>query len=159
MATMGERIKQLRKERGMTQTQLADLLQVTKGTVSTWETGTRVPGFDTLNTISYIFNRSFDYIMGKSDDDKLSFRLDAPIDEFTLTEVEEDLTEYALKYARLDCFGREAVEAVIRAEYNRCRTTKTLTGPANFSGQIRIRGQNKEKNGNGDADNAPEEKA
>ena len=30
------------------------------------------------------------------------------------------MTEYALQYARLDQFGREAVEAIIRAEYNRC---------------------------------------
>ncbi|NCB04186.1 MAG: XRE family transcriptional regulator, partial [Clostridia bacterium] len=36
--TMGERIKQLRKENGMTQTALAEALGVTKGTVSTWET-------------------------------------------------------------------------------------------------------------------------
>lgn len=33
MATMGERIKQLRKENGMTQTALAEALGVTKGTV------------------------------------------------------------------------------------------------------------------------------
>ena len=41
MATMGERIKQLRKENGMTQTALAEALGVTKGTVSTWETNCR----------------------------------------------------------------------------------------------------------------------
>lgn len=35
---MGERIKQLRKEKGMTQIALAQVLHVTKGTVSTWET-------------------------------------------------------------------------------------------------------------------------
>ena len=44
---MGERIKELRKENGMTQTALAEALGITKGTVSTWETDTRTPGFET----------------------------------------------------------------------------------------------------------------
>ena len=43
--TMGERIKELRKENGMTQTALAEALGITKGTVSTWETDTRTPEF------------------------------------------------------------------------------------------------------------------
>ena len=66
--TMGERIKQLRKEKGMTQTDLAMTLNVTKGTVSTWETNSRVPGFETLNALSDLFERRLDYIMGRSDD-------------------------------------------------------------------------------------------
>ena len=43
MATMGERIKELRKANGMTQTELAEKMGVTKGTVSTWETDSRKP--------------------------------------------------------------------------------------------------------------------
>ena len=121
--TMGERIKQLRKEKGMTQTDLAHILNVTKGTVSTWETNSRVPGFETLNALSDLFERRLDYIMGRSDDATPTTQNE---DDLALSQVEADLTEYALKYARLDQYGRDAVEAIIRAEYNRCRAENTL---------------------------------
>ena len=124
--TMGERIKELRKENGMTQTALAEALGITKGTVSTWETDTRTPGFETLSKMSDIFQRRIEYIMGKSDDASAPVMDEASMEDLALSQVEDDLTEYALKYARLDQFGREAVEAVIRAEYNRCRSQNEL---------------------------------
>ena len=134
--TMGERIKQLRKEKGMTQTDLAMTLNVTKGTVSTWETNSRVPGFETLNALSDLFERRLDYIMGRSDDATPTTQNE---DDLALSQVEADLTEYALKYARLDQYGRDAVEAIIRAEYNRCRAENTLCPAAAYSGRISVK--------------------
>ena len=139
MATMGERIKQLRKENGMTQTALAEVLGVTKGTVSTWETNSRTPSFEALDDMSDIFKRSFDYIMGKSDDATPRVQSEENLENLVLSQVEDDLTEYALKYARLDSYGREAVEAIIREEYNRCRNENTLTPAAAYYGSISIR--------------------
>ena len=55
------------------------------------------------------------------------------------TQNENILTEYALKYARLDQYGRSAVEAIIRAEYNRCRCENTLCPAAAYSGHISIK--------------------
>ena len=135
--TMGERIKQLRKEKGMTQTDLAMTLNVTKGTVSTWETNSRVPGFETLNALSDLFERRLDYIMGRSDDATPTTQNE--LVDLALSQVEADLTEYALKYARLDQYGRDAVEAIIRAEYNRCRAENTLCPAAAYSGHISIK--------------------
>ena len=132
--TMGERIKALRKEYGMTQLALANALGITKGTVSTWENNSRTPGFETLSKLSDIFQRSIEYIMGKSDDATPPVR-----DELALSQVEDDLTEYVLKYARLDQFGREAVEAIIRAEYNRCRNQEGLAPAGKYFGRISMR--------------------
>jgi len=137
--TMGERIKQLRKENGLTQTGLAEALGVTKGTVSTWETNSRTPGFETLEMMCDMFHRSLDYIMGRSDDATPVAMSDADMETLALSDVEEDLTEYALKYARLDQFGRDAVEAIIRAEYNRCRLQNTLQAQSAYFGNISIR--------------------
>ena len=50
-----------------------------------------------------------------------------------------DLTEYALKYAPLDPYGRDAVEAIIRAEYNRCRCENTLCPATAYTGHISIK--------------------
>ena len=137
--TMGERIKQLRKEKGMTQTDLAQKLNVTKGTVSTWETNTRVPGFETLTALSDLFERRLDYIMGRSDDATPTTRNEDDLEDLALSQVEADLTEYALKYARLDQYGRDAVEAIIRAEYNRCRAENTLCLAAAYTGHITVK--------------------
>lgn len=137
--TMGERIKQLRKEKGMTQTDLAQTLNVTKGTVSTWETNSRVPGFETLTALCDLFDRRMDYIMGRSDDATPTTQNEEELLYLALSQVEADLTEYALKYARLDQYGRDAVEAIIRAEYNRCRAENTLCPAAAYSGHISIK--------------------
>lgn len=143
--TMGERIKQLRKENGLTQTGLAEALGVTKGTVSTWETNSRTPGFETLNMMSDMFHRSLDYIMGRTDDATPTSVSDEDMEALALSDVEEDLSEYALKYARLDQYGREAVEAIIRAEYNRCRLQNSLQPQSAYFGNISIRRSNAEE--------------
>ena len=48
-------LKELRKERGLTQEQLAEKLGVTNRTVSRWETGTNVPDLDVLIDISEFY--------------------------------------------------------------------------------------------------------
>lgn len=136
--TMGERIKQLRKENGMTQTELAEKLNVTKGTVSTWETNRRMPGFDTLEEMCTLFDRKLSYLMGESDDPRSPALTEEEQELLGIWAVEDDLTEYALKYARLDPYGRAAVEALIREEYDRCREMNTLFSAKEFSGGIRI---------------------
>ena len=67
--TLGERIKELRKKNQLTQVELAQKLNVTKGTVSTWETNSRTPSFDTLEQLCDMFRVGMDYLMGRSDDD------------------------------------------------------------------------------------------
>ena len=55
------------------------------------------------------------------------------------TQNENVLPEYVPKYARLDQYGRSAVEAIIRAEYNRCRCENTLCPATAYSGHIFIK--------------------
>ena len=46
--TLGENICRLRTEKGMSQGDLADLLEVSRQSVSKWETGSSVPELDKL---------------------------------------------------------------------------------------------------------------
>lgn len=62
---IGSRLKELRKDRKMTQTELGDLLNVTKVSVCCYEKGTRTPSLDTLDDLSDIFNVRPDYFLGK----------------------------------------------------------------------------------------------
>ena len=53
-------IKKLRKEKNLTQKQLADMLGVTYQVVSKWERGLNIPDISTLKEISRIFNVDMD---------------------------------------------------------------------------------------------------
>ena len=59
-----ERLKELRKQSNLTQLDFAAIFNVSKGTVSTWETGTRMPPIDTLLAICKYFNCGLDYLFG-----------------------------------------------------------------------------------------------
>ena len=48
----GSLLKELRKEKGMTQEQLAEYLNVSGRTISRWETGANLPDLDLLVTLS-----------------------------------------------------------------------------------------------------------
>ena len=52
---LGSLLKELRKEHGLTQEQLAEKLGVTNRTVSRWETGTNVPDLDILIDLSEFY--------------------------------------------------------------------------------------------------------
>jgi repressor LexA len=62
---LGERIKQLREMRGFTQLQLADKLETSQKTISSYEVGRRIPPSHTLETIATFFGVSIDYLLGK----------------------------------------------------------------------------------------------
>ncbi len=55
-----EKLQMLRKEKGYSQEQLADLLDVSRQAVSKWESGTTYPEMDKLLSICKIFNVSLD---------------------------------------------------------------------------------------------------
>lgn len=61
------RIKQLRKEKNMTQIRLSIELNVSQETVSAYESGKHFPSIPILLKMSEIFNASCDYILGLSD--------------------------------------------------------------------------------------------
>ena len=60
--TFGEKLQQLRKDRGLTQADLAKLAGNTRGTVANWEVNRRIPEAKTMKLIASIFNVSMDYL-------------------------------------------------------------------------------------------------
>ena len=67
MGTFGERLRMLRKEKGMTGQELGKVFNVTKTAVSNWENGNRFPDENILKKISDYFNVSIDYLLGRTD--------------------------------------------------------------------------------------------
>lgn len=64
--SFGKTLAKLRKERKLTQQELADLLHVTNKTISKWETNTTAPDIDTLKRISQVLNVPVDVLLGNS---------------------------------------------------------------------------------------------
>jgi transcriptional regulator with XRE-family HTH domain len=68
------RIEQVRKSMGLSQVQLAEKLQLSKQTLSNYETGSRKPGVDVLVRIADTFGISVDYLLGRSNSEDTLMR-------------------------------------------------------------------------------------
>ncbi len=64
MVNFGQRLKQLRKEAGMTQLDLAKKLNITKAVISYYEQQERSPSPEVLIKLSNIFHVTTDYLLG-----------------------------------------------------------------------------------------------
>ena len=64
MNICGYKVKTLRKEKGLTQKDLGDLVGVSKVTISCYEKGTRMPTLDTLVDLSNSLGVTTNYLLG-----------------------------------------------------------------------------------------------
>ena len=67
MIQFKERLKELRKEKQLSQADLAKELQVSQRSISSWETGFRQPDFETLEQLAKYFGVTTDYLLGVTD--------------------------------------------------------------------------------------------
>ncbi|EAF3882204.1 XRE family transcriptional regulator [Listeria monocytogenes] len=96
--TIGKRISELRKKRGISQIQLAKDLNVSTSTVGMWETDRRAIKDEIIVQLADYFTVSTDYILGREEFDN-SDLLAAHIDD-DLTEEERIEIEKYLKFIR-----------------------------------------------------------
>jgi transcriptional regulator with XRE-family HTH domain len=59
-----ERLAELRKEKGLTQEELGNTFNVTRHTVTMWETGNTEPDYATLIKLADFLEVSTDYLLG-----------------------------------------------------------------------------------------------
>ncbi len=67
MKLFHEILKELRKEKDLTQDDLAKLVDKKRATISNWENGRRFPEQDSLVKLSEILNVTTDYLLGISE--------------------------------------------------------------------------------------------
>ena len=132
-----ERLKQLRKEKGLSQNMLAKELGVSGGTVAMWETGKRKPQFEMFDKLCSFFDRSMDYILGASDDDRSFAQINKEAQQLGDWQVEEQYEDMLRKYTLLDDYGKDAVDAVLRKEFNRAQEQGTLNNSMSISVSVR----------------------
>ena len=61
--TLGEKLQTLRRSRGLSQEQLAEILEVSRQAVSKWENGDSAPDLDRLRAICTYFGVTTDYLI------------------------------------------------------------------------------------------------
>lgn len=67
MADFAQRLKELRTARKLTQTRLAELLEVSPRVYSRWETGDVTPHFDTIVRLADTLGVTLDELAGRKD--------------------------------------------------------------------------------------------
>ena len=64
MVEFGEKLRQLRKEKNLTQRQLADLVGLKNSVISFYEVGERVPSPEIIKKLAAVLHVSADYLLG-----------------------------------------------------------------------------------------------
>lgn len=103
---LSDNIKEARTKRGLTQDELAKILNKTKNVISNWERGDNKPDADTLFTLCDILGVDPNYLLSWEN----------PI-EFNMSLSEQ---EHIKKYRKLDEYGKKAVDTTLQNEFARC---------------------------------------
>lgn len=132
MASYGKVIARLRKEKGMTQSELAEKLYLSPQAVSKWENDLSEPDLKTLEKLSEIFDKPVDVFFGKESSstlkDKEVVETDLSVNGFKCTVCEETMDERFIfqKYPKIVCeicHNKKVKE--IKLEFNRKKIKKT----------------------------------
>ena len=80
---LGQKIRDLRKQKRLSQTELGKYIGVSQTTVTAWENGRAEPSSGYLSKLADYFNVSTDYLLGrpeKADDDQVDLDLERALD-------------------------------------------------------------------------------
>lgn len=67
--SLAERLTRLRKEKGLTQLNLAEKLDVSRQAISRWEAGSAVPSTENLKFLSDLYGVSVDFLLNGNDEE------------------------------------------------------------------------------------------
>ena len=140
MVKIADRIKQLRKKKGVSQSQLAEAIGVKNNTVSTWERGTRKPDFAALQLLSNYFEVSYEYLLGSSDKEEARVKpSQGELDSCALSEKADEIKESTELLCRLSDKSRKIVEELIASIYRTENRDSELCDEA-LEVEIRVKG-------------------
>lgn len=108
MARFGEILSELRRDKNLTQKQLAEIIYVTPGTISNYENNTHYPDVEKLLALVDYFGVSVDYLLGRTNSP-------LPLDVFSENIFPEiTVGEFIEIIKRLPADKRKAIQIVIK---------------------------------------------
>lgn len=132
--TLSDNIRKFRKERRLTQEQLAEVLGVTTGAVHKWEAGISVPDISLIVEMADFFNTSVDVLLGyKMKDNHIKSTVDRMwemcrnSDREALVEAEKLLKKYPNSFKAVhSCAGIYSFFAVGKGKEKECKRALEL---------------------------------
>lgn len=91
MNTFSNILRQLRSEKNISTYKLADILHVSRSSISNYETGIRTPSYELLVEIANFFNVSIDYLLGRTNDRRTA---DQILEEYSVIADVRNLDKY-----------------------------------------------------------------
>ena len=120
---IGKQIAELRKERNMTQLQLAERLFVTEKAVSKWECGNGIPDLDNIGKLARLFEVSIDKLLMAREGEEQRMASEEQILQLQkgnrpLINSYEDIVVYSshLSRASINKFASEFIDTITRFE-------------------------------------------
>lgn len=113
MKQFSQKLKLMREEHGLNQSQLADKLGVSRGSISFYENGDRIPDIEFLFKAAEFFQVSSDWFLGLTKEKR---RLPAPIDKLCLTEPALKTLEATFSQYVGESFSNEVLKAIKEIE-------------------------------------------
>lgn len=110
-----ERLKKLRTSiPGLTQSHLAEQLDVSQQAVGLWERGKNMPSHDLINRLAKYFDVTTDYLLGLTDNPQ---QAPAAADRRGVYLTDPREIDHIQKYRALDERGKDNVDATTEHEY------------------------------------------
>lgn len=116
--TIGSRVKECREQKGLTQQQLGELINVSDATINRYERDLREPGIETIKLLSKVLDCSTDYLLGLSDHTRPE----------SLKYTDEIELDFRIAASNEDGYGREPspelkrfVQDIIKEELDRVK--------------------------------------
>lgn len=100
---VSEKLKELRLKAGLTQNDVAKILNISRAAYSHYESSKRQLNYESLKALSDYYQVSMDYLFGRTDVAQM----------YTLSPDDLSLLE---KYQKLDLRGKQTVQALIESE-------------------------------------------
>lgn len=122
MKTFGQKLKEARKSKDLTQRQLADMIGAKHNSISNWENDQNKPDPDTIELICGILDIEPNYLFSKEKNTN-----DDRVDDSNLSKAEQEMIH---KYRFIDNKGKHTVDTVLEMEYNRCNKPYLLPNAA-----------------------------
>ena len=90
---IGQTIRDLRKQKRMSQTELAKILHVSQQTVTAWETGKAEPSSSAVSNLADYFNVTTDYLLGRPEKKKEKQNVELTDDDIIMTYQGKELSD------------------------------------------------------------------
>ncbi len=111
---LGNRLKQLRRKKNLTQQQLGDMINVTKVSICCYEKGDRVPSLDTLIDLANVLEVDLNTLVGYDkyivSDNDTTYGLNVSKEEMQLL---LELRQYKRLYDDLTARPRRTIQSIL----------------------------------------------